>query len=224
MIITIDGPAASGKSSMARMTAESLNFYYLNTGLLYRAFTYILLNHHNYNQKKLASVKAEDIAQCADIKRIFYSYTPQEGSKVVYDNNDITPFLKYPLIDQSVSVISPQKLVRQALSNLQRAIAKDHDVVVEGRDVGSVVFPKADYKFFLTASLEVRAQRWQQYQEKQGNFYSLDQVKELVEHRDLNDKNRKISPLVVPAQAIIVDNSNLTLQETVQEILKYIKN
>lgn len=224
MIITIDGPVASGKSTIARMTAEHLNFYYLNTGLLYRAVTYILLNLHGYSQKDLASVQAEDIKNCIDIKRFFYSYTAREGSTVVYDNNDITRFLKDPLIDKSVSIISPQKAVREALSNLQRSIAQDHDVVVEGRDVGSVVFPSADYKFFLTASLEVRAQRWQRYQQKKGNDYPLKQVKELVQQRDLSDKNRKISPLRVPDQAIIVDNSNLTLQETVQEILKYIKN
>lgn len=224
MIITIDGPVASGKSTIARMTAEHLGFYYLNTGLLYRAVTYILLNLHDYSQKDLTDVKEEDIKECIDINRFFYSYTAQEGSTIVYDNNDITRFLKDPIIDKSVSIISPQKAVREALSNLQRSIAQDHDVAVEGRDVGSVVFPHADYKFFLTASLEVRAKRWQQYQEKKGNNYSLDQVKELVEQRDLNDKSRKISPLKVPDQAIIIDNSDLTLKETVQEILKYIKN
>lgn len=224
MIITIDGPVASGKSTIARMSAEHLDFYYLNTGLLYRAITYILLNLHDYTQKDLAAVKAEDISKCIDINRFFYSYTAREGSTIVYDNNDITGFLKDPLIDKSVSIISPQKAVREMLSNLQRSIAKDHDVVIEGRDVGSVVFPNADYKFFLTASLEVRAKRWQSYQVKKGNSYSLDQVKELVEQRDLNDKTRKISPLKIPEQAIIVDNSSLSLQETVQEILKYIKN
>ncbi len=224
MIITIDGPAASGKSTIARMAAEHLNFYYLNSGLLYRAVTYILIHNHKYTQHQLREVVQKDIDECTDIKRIFYAYNPQEGSTVMYDEQDITRFLKDPQIDQCVSIISPQKIVREALSDLQRAIAKSHDVVVEGRDVGSVVFPHADYKFFLTALLEVRAERWRKYQEKKGNSYSLDQVKELVAHRDSNDKSRKISPLMVPAQAITIDNSNLSLQETVQQILKHIKN
>lgn len=224
MIITIDGPAASGKSTIARMAAEHLNFYYLNSGLLYRAVTYILIHHHKYTQQTLQSVTQKDVDECTDIKRIFYAYTPQEGSTVLYDNKDITGFLKDPQIDQSVSIISPQKLVREALSQLQRAIADNHDVVVEGRDVGSVVFPDADYKFFLTASLEVRAERWRNYQAKKGNLYSLEEVKELIEHRDLSDKTREISPLVVPAQAITIDNSDLTLEETMLEILKHIKN
>lgn len=224
MIITIDGPAASGKSTVARMIAEQLDFYYLNTGLLYRAVTYILIKKHSYTQETLKAVQAEDIAQCVDMNRFFYSYTPQEGSTVLYDTVDITRFLKDPLIDQNVSLISPQPLVREALSHLQRAIAKDHDVIVEGRDVGSVVFPHADYKFFLTASLEVRAQRWRRYQEKKGNIYSLQEAQERVEERDHQDQTRAHSPLVVPANAIIVDSSDITLQESVQEILKHIKN
>ena len=224
MIITIDGPAASGKSTIARMTAEHLSFYYLNTGLLYRAVTYLLINKHEYSQQDLTTIKDGDVSEYTDIKRFVYSYTAQEGSVVIYDNQDITGFLKDPLIDSSVSLISPQKNVREALSHLQRESAQDHDVVVEGRDVGSVVFPHADYKFFLTASLEVRAQRWRKYQDEKGNYYSLDRVKELVEQRDLQDKTRKISPLVVPSKAITIDNSKLTLEESIQEILKHINN
>lgn len=224
MIITLDGPAASGKSTIARMTAEHLDFYYLNTGLLYRAVTYVLIKNYEYSQQDLKTVKKEDIDACTDITRIFYSYTPQEGSTVLYDNQDITRFLKDPIIDKSVCIISPQKNVREALSRLQRAIAQAHDIVVEGRDVGSVVFPDADYKFFLTASLEVRAQRWRKFQEKKGNLYSLKEAQGLVEERDVKDRSRKHSPLVVPVQAIMIDNSNLTLEGSVEEILKHIRN
>ena len=97
MIITLDGPAASGKSTIARMTAEHLDFYYLNTGLLYRAVTYVLIKNYEYSQQDLKTVKKEDIDACTDITRIFYSYTPQEGSTVLYDNQDITRFLKDPI-------------------------------------------------------------------------------------------------------------------------------
>ncbi|MFT6765245.1 MAG: cytidylate kinase [Alteromonas naphthalenivorans] len=224
MIITIDGPAASGKSTISRMTAENLTFYYLNTGLLYRAVTYLLMHQYDYTKQTLTSVQNDDLVACTDATRFFYLYSSSNGPSIVYDNKDITDFLKDPVIDQYVSLISPQASVREALSNLQRAIAHTHDVVVEGRDVGSVVFPDADYKFYLTASLKVRAIRWQAYQEKKGNTYSLEQSMDRVEQRDLQDKNRAHSPLVVPDKAITIDNSNLTLKESVQAILKHIKN
>lgn len=224
MIITIDGPAASGKSTIARMTAESLHFYYLNSGLLYRAVTYLLMNTQGYTKKQLSAVISEDLEQCTDINRFVYSYDAVQGSVILYDEKDITSFLKDPIIDQCVSIISPQMIVRESLSELQRSIAGSHDTVVEGRDVGSVVFPDADYKFYLTASLAIRGKRWQAYQEKKGKNYSLDQALERVESRDAQDKGRELSPLIVPANAITIDNSTLTLQETVQEILKQIKN
>ncbi len=224
MIVTIDGPAASGKSTVARMVAEALHFYYLNTGLLYRAVTYILLTTYQYSQKDLSAVSAQVLQDCIDPQRLLYSYDPLNGSTVMYDGVDITSFLKDPMIDQSVSVISPQKIVRENLSELQRAIAKKHDVIVEGRDVGSVVFPHADYKFYLTASLEVRAQRWKTYQESKGKLLSLKQALELIADRDARDKGREISPLVVPQNATVIDNSELTLDQTLQVFLAYIRN
>jgi cytidylate kinase len=224
MIITIDGPAASGKSTIARMTAESLHFYYLNSGLLYRSVAYLLMQTQEYTQKQLAAVLVEDLEQCTDTQRFFYSYDSIHGPVILYDEKDITPFLKDALMDQCVAIISPQKIVREALSELQRSIAKSHDSVVEGRDVGSVVFPDADYKFYLTASLDVRSKRWQAYQEKKGTLYSLKEAAERVESRDSKDRGRELSPLVVPANALTIDNSTLTLEETVQEILRHIKN
>jgi cytidylate kinase len=223
MIITIDGPAASGKSTIARMTAEKLTFYYLNTGLLYRAVTYLLMNQYGYTQQDLTAVKNDDLVACTDATRFVYSYSPIDGPSVVYNNKNITCFLKDPVIDQCVSLISPQASVREALSHLQRAIAHDHDVVVEGRDVGSVVFPDADYKLYLTASLDVRGTRWKNYQETKGNNYSLEEAKDRIGQRDLQDKSRSHSPLIIPDQAIIIDNSQLSLEESVQEILKHIK-
>lgn len=224
MIVTIDGPSASGKSTVARMVAESLHFYYLNTGLLYRAVTYILLTTYQYSQKDLSDIKTQALQDCIDPQRLLYAYDPLNGSVVMYDGVDITAFLKDPLIDQAVCVISPQKLVREKLSELQRTIAQKHDVIVEGRDVGSVVFPHADYKFYLTASLEVRAQRWRSYQEGKGKSLTLRQALESLADRDARDKGREISPLVIPHNAIVIDNSELTLDQTLQVFLAYIRN
>src|SRR3989338_8419650 len=100
MIITIDGPAASGKSTVARMLAESFNFYYLNTGMLYRAVTYLLMYEQGYIEEKLTAVDKQDLAKCTDEGRFFYSYCPEKGATILYDHQMITPFLKDPLIDK----------------------------------------------------------------------------------------------------------------------------
>lgn len=224
MIITLDGPAASGKSTVARLVAHSLGFYHLNSGLLYRAVTYILLDVFKYDQKKLKAVVEGDLKMCVDQDKLVYEYDQQEGPRVFYNGKIITPFLKTPEIDRAVSLISPQKHVRETLSMLQRALAKQHDIVVEGRDVGSVVFPDAQYKFYLTASLKVRAGRWQLYQSKKGISCSFENAQETLNLRDTRDKDRSISPLVIPTGAIVIDNTDLSLDETVAEVLKFIKN
>lgn len=220
MIIAIDGPTASGKSSVAKALAEQLNFYYLNTGMLYRAVTYLLVTYFDYTQITLSAVQSEHLMACTDKHNFQYGYNPVTGVSIAYQGSVITQYLKDANIDILVCIISPQPLVRDHLSALQRMIAQQHDVVVEGRDVGSVVFPHADRKFYLTASLEVRAQRWQKDQEKQGNVYSLEEAQERVHFRDSKDINRSHSPLVIAQDAIIIDNSWLSFEQTVETFMK----
>ena len=223
MIITIDGPTASGKSSVAKALAERLGWYYLNTGFLYRAVTYLLLNRYHYTLEALTDVAPADLAACTDHSRFAYHYDPIEGVKILYDDVEITPYLKDASIDQAVCLISPQPHLREAMCEFQRQLAQQYDVVTDGRDTGSVVFPQADYTFFLTASLDVRAQRWQKDQKKLGHDYTLQECKERIAYRDNKDQERGHSPLVVPPRGIIIDNSTLDFNQTIEAFLGYIK-
>ena len=223
MIITIDGPTASGKSSVAKALAEKLGWYYLNTGMLYRAVTYILLTTYKYTSETLTHVAPQDLQECTNHDRFTYHYDPIDGVQVVYDGIDISFYLKDALIDQAVCLISPQPYVRETMCQFQRELAAQYDMVTDGRDTGSVVFPQAAYKFFLTASLDVRAQRWQKDQQKRGHDYSLEECKQRVAFRDAKDQERGHSPLVVPQGGIIVDNSTLDLSQTVDAFLGYVQ-
>ncbi len=223
MIITIDGPTASGKSTVAYAVAKTLGFYYLPTGWLYRAVSYLLKKNYGYTDAMLANPAMEDLVCCLDPKRLVYSYDVSTGGKLSFDTIDITSFLKDYTIDNAVAIISPVVHVRELVAQAQRHFAQQHDSVIEGRDSGSVVFPQADYKFYLTASLPVRAARWQKDQEKRGNVFSLAQAEEQVEERDKKDRERAHSPLVVPRNAIEIDSSFLNLEETIQKFLGYIQ-
>lgn len=222
MIITIDGPTASGKSTVAALLAKKLGFFHLNTGFLYRSLAYLLVTTRNYSLTDLENVQQEDIVECVRPDFFSYSYDVQKDVRVSYKGNDITPYLKDSSVDQYVAIISPQKLVREAMVDQQRALATKYNLVVDGRDVGSLVFPHAHFKFYLTASLLVRAARWQKDQKARGHDFTLQEAEKMVHDRDLKDMQRKISPLAVPVGGIEIDNSDLTLDETVQKFLSYI--
>jgi CMP/dCMP kinase len=224
MTITIDGPVASGKSTVGRILANKLHFYYLNSGSLYRAIAYLLLHEYGYTLATVQNINSEDISRCVDSQRFSYDYNEQEKERVFFDKKNITFCLKDKTIDQASSIISVNPYVREVVTCIQRRIASSYDVVVDGRDVGSVVFPDAQVKFFLTASVAVRAQRWCKDQEKHGNHFSVEQAMELITDRDNRDKNRPIGALVVPKDAIMIDNSLLTIDQTVDEMTNYINN
>jgi len=222
MIITIDGPTASGKSSVARALAQKLNIYYLATGMLYRAAAYVLINEAGYTKKDLENPKEEDLQIYLDPQRFRYEYDADRGETIFFDDTIITPFLKGSDIDEASSLLSAHPLVRKALLAMQHSFAQTFDLVAEGRDVGSVVFPNADHKFFLTASVEVRAKRWQADQKKKGNNFSLDEAVEKITERDTRDQNRKIAPLVKPEGATVIDNSALSFQQTLDRFTESI--
>lgn len=223
MIITIDGPTASGKSTVAQMLADAHNMYHINSGLLYRALAYLLMRDAGYTHDTLLTVSDADVSVCADPKRLVYEYAPRVGARILFDGVDITPELKKAGIDACASILSSVALVRVHVDAMQRHIAKLHSVVVDGRDAGSVVFPNADYRFFLTASLTVRARRWQHMQEHKGNMYSLEHAEQEISVRDHRDSTRAVAPLIVPKNAIVIDSSELTVQQTVDVMAAYIK-
>jgi cytidylate kinase len=215
MIITIDGPTASGKSTAARLLAHELGYYYLASGLLFRALAYLLVQEKKYSLQMLSQPSEHDVAFYLESPDFTYTYDPVFKEQVCYKGKQLTPYLKSKEIDQAASILSTNPLVREYLMNMQRSIAQRHDIVVDGRDCGSVVFPYAQVKFYLTADLVVRAQRWREEQLKKGIELSFEQAKKEVEVRDLRDMSREIAPLKVPEGAVIVDNTKFTMDETV---------
>lgn len=219
MIITIDGPTASGKSTIARQLAKKLEYLYINSGLLFRAVAYTL-------DKKNISPSSQELKTFLKellTDELRYEYSPEDGAQIWYENNLITPLLKTPTIDTLSSQIATQPVVRDALLTYQRHLAQKHNVIADGRDCGTIVFPTAKYKFFITASLEVRAQRWQKDQEIKGNSYTLEESIRIIDERDTRDSQRSLAPLVVPENAHIIDTSDMNIDEAVQACLEIIK-
>lgn len=199
MIITIDGPSASGKSTIARMLAQELGYFYLNTGMLYRAFAYTVL-HDQIDPQNIHEV---DVA--AIIARLVYTY--QHGTaQVLLQNTDITSLLENKTIDQAASQISALPIVRKQIDAWQHALVNNHDSVIDGRDSGSVVFAHADHKFYVTASDEVRAHRWLAKQHERGNMFDLAYALNQIQSRDRRDMQRAAAPLIVPEGATVIMN------------------
>lgn len=221
MIVTIDGPVASGKTSVARQLAQELDMYYLYTGLLYRAVAYVLVRHNGVSWLQgQPLLTAEDIAF---IPTISYDYA--DGKPVITaEGKDITDYLSDPGFDQCASIVSVYPEVRQALLPVQRNVAKKYDIIADGRDCGTVVFPDAWCKYFLTASLEVRAQRIFNNPKRRGSQKTLEQVIEQVRQRDERDESRAASPLKVAIDAEVIDNSEMTQQETIGLLREKIKD
>jgi len=223
MIITIDGPAASGKSTVSRKLARKLGFYYLNTGLLYRAIAYLLINKCSYKDNQLKDPDPLDLKEYIDPSRLVYDFDQDFKEQIVFDNQNITPYLKTSFIDKGASVVSTNKMVRDLLLDIQRSAAQRFNIVVDGRDTGTVVFPEADIKIFLSASLKVRAERWRKEQEERGNRFSEEEAKNILEDRDKRDKERETAPLAIPDNAIFVENSKLDADQTLAQIMDFIR-
>ena len=219
MIITIDGPTASGKSTVAHSLAKKLGFYYIDSGLFYRELSYLLVTRANYTIADLSNIKESDIQLYTS--RCHYIYD-HNGAHVLYEETDITPHLKTKDVDLYASLIGGTSAVRIGIEENMRVLARNKDLVIDGRDTGSVVFPQADYKFFLTASLAVRAARWQVDQAKKAIVVTLAQAKEAVHARDERDTSRPVAPLCIPQGAHVIDSSTFTKEQTVEAFLKII--
>ena len=223
MIVTIDGPTVSGKSTVARALANKLGFYCLSSGLLYRALAYILLYKFGYKPDELYTPLPEDIQSATDSDRFVYTYDKTQCGTVMFDGEDITSNLKKTEVAHCASVLGTNIVVRDKLRHVQHELAKKHDMIVEGRDSGSVIFPDADVKFYLTAPIEVRAQRWQADKKRHETIFSLQEAISVISERDQRDKERKIAPLVIPNGAIIIDSATMNLEQTVKGMLDHIK-
>lgn len=215
MIITIDGPAGTGKTTAAKLVAEKLGFRYFDTGAMYRAVTYCVLKKaiSLSDKSKLKGFLDEfkfDIKDVSGEKRYFVA------------EEDVTEEIRKPEVTKKVSEVSALAEVREKLVFVQREFGKESNSVFEGRDMGSVVFPKADVKFFLTARAAVRAERrYLELKAKHSNLNQPEVLKEILE-RDNMDSNRELSPLKQSEDALLIDTSDKAIEEVVNEMMSHI--
>jgi cytidylate kinase len=216
LIVAIDGPAGSGKSTSAKLVAQRLGYVYIDSGAMYRAITYLALK-----KKLLGNEKAiGDLANTADI---YLDYVDSE-TRVSVNGEDITEELRSIDVNQNVSEVSRIEEVRKALVKQQKAMGfRDRGLVMEGRDITTIVFPDADVKIFLTASIEQRAKRRADEYKNKGISVSIDEIKRNIIERDKIDSTRKLSPLLKAPDAIEIDTSKVTIEEQVNLILKQVK-
>ncbi len=217
-IITIDGPGGVGKSTVAKLLADRLGVTYLDTGATYRALAYATLR-----QDLNAVTAVNEIAALA--RRLPLRLEPVKGGglTVWLDGQNITQEIRRERVSEEAAFVSQHPKVREAMVKLQRNLATRRSVVVEGRDTGSVVFPHAQHKFFLTANPEVRARRrHQEIKKRYGMDASLAEVREKLEVRDRLDRTRKVGPLKKPRGAIAIDTSHRTAPEVVRVMLRHI--
>jgi len=223
IVITIDGPVASGKSTVALALANRLSFYYLYSGLLYRFIAYYFTHVQRMSEHQLKDISFDMVTKLFSDTAFEYRYTPLHGAEILYKGENFTKYLKGAAVDRLASIVSVKQGVREALMNFQRTLAAKHNLIADGRDCGTVVFPTACYKFFLTASEEVRARRWQRDQMRLSNIFTLEESMRIIADRDKRDTTRELSPLKKAEDAIEIDSSTLTLGETIDTILGYIK-
>ena len=218
MIIAVDGTSGSGKSSLCKKLAKHLGFAYLNSGSIYRAFALKCLeqNISSPNKKSVTNIILNNT-------QINIENVDGEGV-IVLDGKVVTQELRTPEVTAVVSKISPIKQLRDYAQKLQHDFAKKcKNVVVEGRDIGSVVFPNADLKIFITAQIDERARRRQKDYLKLGKNLSIDQIKAELEERDREDSTRKISPLTIPDGALILDTTFQNKQESTAELIRQVE-
>jgi CMP/dCMP kinase len=204
-VIAIDGPAASGKSSVARALARRLNFVYVNSGAFYRAITWHVL------ERGIEPIDRERIAHLVQSSAIQCDLENNE-SRIRIGDVDPTPFLRQDRVNSAVSPVSAVPQVRQFVDEQMHNYAKDRDLVVEGRDIGSVVFPDSPYKFYNDASPEVRARR-----------RAAEGQRDQIAVRDRADSRRSAAPLVIAKDAEVIDTSNMTIDEVVNHIIARLK-
>ena len=215
--IAIDGPAGAGKSTIARRVAKELSFIYVDTGAMYRAMALYLL------RKEVNKDDTEQIGNICQDAEISIEY--QNGEQIVLLNDEnVNSYLRTEEVGNMASVSSAVPRVREKLLSLQRKLARDMSVVMDGRDIGTTILPDADVKIYLTASSLTRAKRRYLELQEKGTVCILDEIQKDIEERDQRDMNREISPLRQAEDAVLVDSSDLTIQQVVDRILQIFRS
>ncbi len=214
--VAIDGPAGAGKSTIAKILAKKVNFIYIDTGALYRTITLSVLRN---------KISVDDIESIGGIlKNLKISLKFINGEQRVFiDNEDVSDFIRTEEISLNTSKIASIPIVREYLLNFQRDFAQKNNVIMDGRDIGTVVLPNAQLKIFLTASPEIRAERRFNQLAESGQNEKYEDILQKVKQRDYEDSHRKIAPLVPAKDAVILDTSNDTLEQSVERLAELIK-
>lgn len=214
--VAIDGPAGAGKSTIAKLVAKRKGYIYVDTGAMYRG-----LAIHFLDQGIKAQETERVIAACQDAQ-VTIQY--EDGLQQVYLNGrNITSRLRDEEVGNMASVTSAIPEVRAKLLELQQNLARKQDVIMDGRDIGTCVLPDADVKIYLTASVETRAKRRYQELKEKGAVCNLEEIKRDIQERDYRDMTREVAPLKQAADAVLVDSSNMTIEEVVETIVRLCK-
>jgi len=217
MIIAIDGPAGSGKSTVAKLVAARMGFHYLDTGAMYRAvaFRALSLGISPHDEGSVAAIALRD--------EVGFAHQPGDAlpSRVFIGDQDVTEAIRTPAVDDAVSAVAKLPSVRRAMVAQQRHIGAENDIVVEGRDIGTVVFPKAEVKVFLTASSTERARRRAAQHNDSGIPVDEAEVRRAIEKRDDADSTRAVSPLAAADDAVLLDTTGLSIDQVVERIAEH---
>jgi len=225
-IITIDGPAGSGKSTIAKLLAHKLGWNYLDTGAMYRGFTYALLQRTKILHKKLNTDfierEIDEISWDVEIGRDAENSAMPKTVFILEGSPVPDAKLRTSEISENIKLVADNLKIRRLCIEKQREIARAGKLITEGRDQGSVVFPNAKYKFYLDASVEERAKRRLKDQKKLGEDISIKILMRSIERRDFEDKSRAFGALTIPENAIIIDTTNLSVEQVIEKILEVI--
>lgn len=215
LVVALDGPAGAGKSTIAKAVAEKINYAYIDTGAMYRAVTWkFVQTGHAFEEKFIGELS----------EKMVIEFQPRDGVNHVFaDGVEITDFIRTPEISKLVSPLSAIPRVRLAMVTQQRRMGEKGGVILDGRDIGTVVFPKAELKIFLTASVDERAQRRYKEMLAKGIDVQLDVVKTEIAQRDYQDSHRAVSPLKQAEDAILLDSTGKSIDQVADFIIKKIE-
>lgn len=213
--IAIDGPAGAGKSTIAKKTAKILGFVYVDTGAMYRSIALYMLQ----NQIDIHNQSAVE-AHCKDVQ-IQLKYEA-DGQQVYLNGVNVSKEIRQEQVGKAASVVSAYPVVRQTLLGLQQNIAATQDILMDGRDIGTCVLPKAQLKIYLTASVHTRALRRYQELVEKGQDCVLEEIERDIEDRDYRDMHREIAPLKVAEDAVVIDSSDMTIDQVTEEIISLV--
>ena len=220
MIITIDGPSSSGKSTLAKLISDHFSIIHIDSGSIYRTITLLAIENKLIIDKK---VQVEKLIECLNNNVITFKKNAENKFQICINNEFVESKIRSTTISNNVSTVATIKEIRDYVLKLQREIAQNKSIVMDGRDIGSVVFPNAEYKFYLDASLKNRSKRrWTELKDGEKNI-TIATVESDLENRDIIDSNRAHSPLVIPENAIVINSDDLLINQVLKKILHFIK-